>query len=118
MIISFVASLTYGNVQLVAVCVALYILYHNSTVHPTTIYYLHIMTPPPCTHNKNLNWKHHDDDDDDDLDELQAAMILTYFGECTTTAATSTSYDINNGTTTTTTIDDDDSTITIFHPVS
>ena len=69
------------------------------------------MTPPPCTHNKNLNWKHHhDDDDNDDIDELQAAMILTCLGESTTPAATSTSYDIN------TTVDD--TTITIFHPVS
>jgi len=77
------------------------------------------MTPPPCTHNKNLNWKHHhdDDDDDDDIDELQAAMILTCLGESTTTpsATPSTSYDINIDTTTT---DDDDSTIRIFHPVS
>ena len=70
-----------------------------------------IMTPPPCTRNKNLNWKHHDDDDD--LDELQAAMILTCLGESTAlapSATTSTSYDI--------TTTSDDTTTTVFHPVS
>ena len=67
------------------------------------------MTPPPCTRNKNLNWKHHDDDDD--LDELQAAMILTCLGESTApSATTSTSYDI--------TTTSDDTTTTVFHPVS
>jgi len=65
------------------------------------------MTPPSCTRNKNLNWKHHDDDDD----ELQAAMILTYLGESITpSTSTSTSYD-NIDTT-------NDTTITVFHPVS
>ena len=65
------------------------------------------MTPPPCTHNKNLNWKQHDDDDD--IDELQAAMILTCLVS-TIPSAASTSYDINTTT--------DDDTITVFHPVS
>jgi len=116
MVISFVALLTMAisNAQLVAVCVALYILYHIniSKAVPTTI--LHIMTPPPFTHNKNLNWKHHDDDDDDDdLDELQAAMILTCLGSTIPSATPSTSYDID-----TTNDDDTDDTITIFHPVS
>ena len=70
------------------------------------------MTPPPCTRNKKLNWKHHDDD----IDELQAATILTYLGDSTTPSATSISYDSNIDISTTATVDD--TTITVFHPVS
>ena len=89
-----------------AVCY-IYIIYNISkAVHPN----FYIMTPPPCTRNKNLNWKDHDDDDD--IDELQAATILTCLDESTTPSTTSTSYDIDTTTT------DDDTTITVFHPVS
>ena len=100
----FMRRLTYCSTRC---SIVLHYQYHSSKA-------LHIMTPPPYTRNKNLNWKHHDNDgiDDDNLDELQAAMILTHLGDSTTpSATTSNSYDINTTT-------DDDTTITVFHPVS